>query len=59
MPWPLSASHFERFEPSNRISASEGGRYAELLAEMTEQVRALGPLDWRPQPYPLAEQVHS
>jgi len=28
------------------ISASEGGRYAELVAEMTEQVRALGPLSW-------------
>ena len=31
------------------ISAAEGGRYAELLAEMTEQVRALGPLKWRTQ----------
>ncbi len=28
------------------ISASEGARYAELVAEMTEQVRALGPLSW-------------
>jgi F420-non-reducing hydrogenase iron-sulfur subunit len=28
------------------ISASEGARYAEIVAEMTEQVRALGPLDW-------------
>ena len=28
------------------ISASEGGRYAELIAEMTEQVRELGPLAW-------------
>ncbi len=27
------------------ISASEGGRYAQLVAEMTEQVRALGPFD--------------
>lgn len=26
------------------VSASEGARYAELVAEMTEQVRALGPL---------------
>lgn len=25
------------------VSASEGARYAELVAEMTEQVRALGP----------------
>lgn len=31
------------------ISAAEGARYAELIAEMTEQVRALGPLDWRTQ----------
>jgi F420-non-reducing hydrogenase iron-sulfur subunit len=28
------------------VSASEGQRYAELVAEMTEQVRALGPLSW-------------
>jgi F420-non-reducing hydrogenase iron-sulfur subunit len=28
------------------ISASEGNRYAELVAEMTETVRALGPLAW-------------
>lgn len=28
------------------ISASEGNRYAELIAEMTEQVRELGPLSW-------------
>ena len=41
------------------ISASEGNRYAELIAEMTEHVRALGPLDWRPQPEPLAEEVRS
>lgn len=26
------------------VSASEGGRYADLVAEMVEQVRALGPL---------------
>lgn len=28
------------------VSAGEGARYAELVAEMTEQVRSLGPLDW-------------
>jgi F420-non-reducing hydrogenase iron-sulfur subunit len=28
------------------VSASEGARYAALVAEMTEQVRALGPLEW-------------
>jgi F420-non-reducing hydrogenase iron-sulfur subunit len=28
------------------ISAAEGTRYAELIAEMTEQVRELGPLAW-------------
>lgn len=28
------------------VSASEGRRYADLVAEMTEQVRALGPLDF-------------
>ena len=28
------------------VSASESTRYAELIAEMTEQVRALGPLQW-------------
>ncbi len=28
------------------ISAAEGARFAEVAAEMTEQVRALGPLAW-------------
>lgn len=28
------------------ISASEAERYAEVVNEMTEQVRALGPIDW-------------
>jgi F420-non-reducing hydrogenase iron-sulfur subunit len=28
------------------VSASEGQRFAEVIAEMTEQVRGLGPLDW-------------
>jgi F420-non-reducing hydrogenase iron-sulfur subunit len=31
------------------VSASEGARYAEIVAEMTEQVRALGPLVWHGQ----------
>jgi F420-non-reducing hydrogenase iron-sulfur subunit len=29
------------------VSASEGARYAQLVEEMTETVRALGPLDWK------------
>ena len=29
------------------VSASEGDRYAELVAEFTEQVLKLGPLGWR------------
>lgn len=29
------------------VSAGEGERFAALVNEMTEQVRALGPLDWR------------
>lgn len=29
------------------ISASEGNRYAELVTEMTDTVRALGPLTWK------------
>jgi F420-non-reducing hydrogenase iron-sulfur subunit len=28
------------------VSASEGDRYAEVVNEMTEQVRKLGPLNW-------------
>jgi len=28
------------------ISASEGNRFAEVVTEMTEQIRALGPLKW-------------
>lgn len=28
------------------VSASEGDRYAEVVAEFTEAVRGLGPLDW-------------
>jgi F420-non-reducing hydrogenase iron-sulfur subunit len=28
------------------VSASEGDRFASIVNEMTEQVRALGPLSW-------------
>jgi len=28
------------------VSASEGNRYAEVVAEMTEEIRRLGPLNW-------------
>jgi len=28
------------------VSASEGDRYAEVVAEFTEQIRQLGPLNW-------------
>jgi len=28
------------------VSASEGNRYAEIVTRMTEQIRALGPLNW-------------
>lgn len=38
------------------ISAAEGNRYAELIAEMTEQVRALGPLTWKRE---STEEVHA
>lgn len=30
------------------ISASEGDRYAQIVTEMTEHIRGLGPLAWRP-----------
>jgi len=29
------------------VSASEGGRYAEIVESMTEEVRSLGPLNWK------------
>lgn len=29
------------------VSAAEGARYAEIVSEMVEQVRALGPLNWQ------------
>jgi F420-non-reducing hydrogenase iron-sulfur subunit len=30
------------------VSAAEGDRYAKVVRDMTEKVRALGPLNWRP-----------
>jgi F420-non-reducing hydrogenase iron-sulfur subunit len=32
------------------ISASEGARYAEVVAEMTDEIRELRPLDWHRAP---------
>jgi F420-non-reducing hydrogenase iron-sulfur subunit len=29
------------------ISASEGGKFAQVIQEMSETIRALGPLNWR------------
>jgi F420-non-reducing hydrogenase iron-sulfur subunit len=29
------------------VSASEGERYARIVRSMTEEIRALGPLDWK------------
>jgi len=29
------------------VSASEGGRYASIVESMTEEIRALGPLNWK------------
>ena len=29
------------------VSASEGGRYANIVESMTEQIRTLGPLNWK------------
>ena len=29
------------------ISASEGGKFAQVVTEMTETIQQLGPLDWR------------
>jgi len=31
------------------VSASEGGRYASIVESMTEEIRALGPLNWKQQ----------
>ena len=38
------------------VSAQESQRYADLAVEMTEQIRALGPLRWPEVPGPLAGQ---
>ena len=38
------------------VSAAEGDRFAHIVTEFTEEVRALGPLDWQTQtPVDLAE----
>jgi F420-non-reducing hydrogenase iron-sulfur subunit len=29
------------------VSASEGGRYASIVESMTEEIRSLGPLNWK------------
>jgi len=29
------------------VSASEGGRYAQIVESMTEEIRSLGPLNWK------------
>jgi F420-non-reducing hydrogenase iron-sulfur subunit len=29
------------------VSASEGGRYASIVENMTEEIRSLGPLNWK------------
>jgi len=29
------------------VSASEGGRYARIVESMTEEIRSLGPLNWK------------
>jgi F420-non-reducing hydrogenase iron-sulfur subunit len=31
------------------VSSAEGPRFAEEITEFTEKIRALGPLDWRPE----------
>jgi F420-non-reducing hydrogenase iron-sulfur subunit len=36
------------------VSASEGDRFAEVVREFTETVRALGPLNWKGKPTPTA-----
>jgi F420-non-reducing hydrogenase iron-sulfur subunit len=29
------------------VSASEGGRYARIVESMTEEIRSIGPLNWK------------
>lgn len=51
--YPLLRKALEQFgiEPQRVrlewISASEGDRFAEVVREMTDEIRALGPLKWR------------
>jgi F420-non-reducing hydrogenase iron-sulfur subunit len=41
------------------VSASEGGRFQEVITEFTEQIRALGPLELKDYKFdPNAEEVH-
>ncbi|MBK7093064.1 MAG: hydrogenase iron-sulfur subunit [bacterium] len=41
------------------VSASEGGRFQEVITEFTEQIRALGPLELHDYHFdPNAEEVH-
>lgn len=41
------------------VSASEGGRFQQVISEFTEQVRALGPFELRDYKFdPNAEEVH-
>lgn len=41
------------------VSASEGGRFQEVITEFTEQIRALGPLELHDYNFdPNAEEVH-
>lgn len=41
------------------VSASEGGRFQEVITEFTEQIRALGPLELHDYKFdPNAEEVH-
>ena len=39
------------------ISASEGEQFAEVVKDMTEQLRALGPLDWDGRKAALSEAI--
>lgn len=41
------------------VSASEGGRFQEVITEFTEQIRGLGPLELKDYKFdPSAEEVH-
>lgn len=41
------------------VSASEGGRFQQVISEFTEQIRALGPFELRDYKFdPNAEEVH-